>query len=88
MHPKRHCPITEDRISELLGAELQALGVLDGGLVDPDIGEDHDRERSVEADRGGEDEVPNVVGEGTLPRGRRTRRCRSPPRDRRKRDRR
>ena len=86
MHPERHGAVSENRVSELLGAELQALGVLDGGLVDADVGEDHDREGSVEADGGREDEIADVVGEGALPRRRRTRRGRPPPSDRRKRD--
>jgi hypothetical protein len=68
----------------LLGAQLEALGVLHGGLVDAHVREHHDREGAVEGDRGGEDEVADVVGEGALPRRRRSRRRRPPPSDGRK----
>ena len=46
--------------------DLETGGVLDGGPVDPDVGEDHDAEGAEEGDRRGEHQVHRVLGERAL----------------------
>ena len=49
-----------------ISADLETGGVLDGGPVDPDVGEDHDAERAEEGDGRREHQVHRVVRERAL----------------------
>ena len=49
-----------------IAADLETGGVLDGGPVDPDVGEDHDTERAEEGDGRREHQVHSVVRERAL----------------------
>ena len=67
MLPQSDLALPWPATGQLLRAAAEAPAVGGGRLVDLDVGEHHHRQGAVEGHGAGEDQVADVVREGTFP---------------------